>query len=91
MWVHLVLFLSKEVGKSRMTIREDISYVGARLFKGSPRRSIALGNSMLSMEKRASHQFSDHIPIILGVFLTIAFLRNRNGRIIIIPKSKEVD
>ena len=25
MWVHLVLFLSKEVGKSRMTIREDIS------------------------------------------------------------------
>ena len=25
MWVHLVLFLGKEVGKSRMTIREDIS------------------------------------------------------------------
>ena len=38
--------------------------MGSKFFKGSSRRSIALGNYMLSMEKRASHQFSGHIPII---------------------------
>ena len=44
----------------------DVSYVGSKLFKETfSEEAIFFGvKTTLSMEKRASHQFSGHIPII---------------------------